>query len=169
MKESSACPGWLRVERLFGEWGIPKDSPSGREQFAAHVEIRRQAELEGKFKAVRRGWCLGSEEFRRELLAQVSEKRGLWPFGPELQESAQEKAERMVREELQRMGLREEQLEIRPKGDPFKVALALKLRVETLVSVAWIANRLRMGTRGHLTHLLYWHGKESDDQPTLGL
>src|SRR5215467_7035490 len=24
---------WLRVERLFGEWGIPKDSEAGREQF----------------------------------------------------------------------------------------------------------------------------------------
>ena len=25
-------------------------------------------------------WCIGSEEFRRELLAQVSAKRGLWHY-----------------------------------------------------------------------------------------
>src|SRR5439155_13373878 len=105
LKQPSGRPGWLRVERLLGELGIPKDSPSGREQFAALMEARRQAELEAEFKAVRHGWCLGSEEFRRELLAQVSEKRGLWHFGPELQQSAEAQAERLIREALQRRGL----------------------------------------------------------------
>jgi hypothetical protein len=31
--------------------------------------------------------------------------------------------------------------------------------VETTVTLKWIAERLRMGTRGHLTHLLYWRGR----------
>ena len=70
----------------------------GRKQFVAQVEARRQAELEGEFNAVRRGWCLGSEEFRRELLAQVSEKRGLWHFGPELQQSAEDTPALLARE-----------------------------------------------------------------------
>ena len=41
------------------------------------------------------------------------------------------------------------------KSHPFKVDLAAKLRAETTVSVSWIAQRLAMGTRGHLAHLLY--------------
>ena len=36
-----------------------------------------------------------------------------------------------------------------------KVSLAAKLRAETTVTLGWISERLRMGTRGHLTHLLY--------------
>ena len=38
--------------------------------------------------------------------------------------------------------------------------LAQRLRVETTVTLKWIAERLRMGTRGHLTHLQYWLGRK---------
>jgi hypothetical protein len=57
-------------------------------------------------------------------------------------------------------GQRGRELELRPKGDPFKVRLARRLREQTTVTVAWIAGRLRMGTRGHVTHLLYWHERK---------
>ena len=36
---------------------------------------------------------------------------------------------------------------------------AAKLRAETSVSVRWIAQRLVMGTRGHLALLLYLKGR----------
>src|SRR5882672_21174 len=67
---------WLRVERLLGEHGIPKDSPAGREQFEARMEWRRDSEDCEDFKEVERGWCLGSEAFRKELLAQMSQQAG---------------------------------------------------------------------------------------------
>jgi len=35
---------WLRVDRLFGEWGIPKDSPAGRQHFERLMETRRASE-----------------------------------------------------------------------------------------------------------------------------
>ena len=41
-----------------------------------------------------------------------------------------------------------------------KVRLAQRLRVEMTVTLKWIAERLRIGTRGHLTHLLYWRGRK---------
>jgi hypothetical protein len=43
----------------------------------------------------------------------------------------------------------------RTKGDPVKVALAARWRAETTMTVWWIAERLAMGTRGYLNHLLY--------------
>jgi hypothetical protein len=33
-----------RRDRLFGEWGIPMDSPAGREQIAGEIEACRRAE-----------------------------------------------------------------------------------------------------------------------------
>ena len=36
-----------------------------------------------------------------------------------------------------------------------KVALAARLRAETAMTVGGIAERLAMGTRGHLNHLRY--------------
>jgi hypothetical protein len=40
-------PGWLRVDRLFGKWGVPKDSPAGRQELARRVKARRRAEETG--------------------------------------------------------------------------------------------------------------------------
>ena len=36
-----------------------------------------------------------------------------------------------------------------------KVVLAARLRAEMTMTVGWIAERLAMGTRGYLNHLLY--------------
>jgi hypothetical protein len=36
-----------------------------------------------------------------------------------------------------------------------KVALAARLRAETTMRVGWIAERLAMGTRGYVNHLVY--------------
>lgn len=43
----------------------------------------------------------------------------------------------------------------RTKGDPVTMALAAGLRAETTMTVGRIAERLVMGTRGYLSHLLY--------------
>jgi hypothetical protein len=107
------------------------------------------------------GWYLGSEEFRKELLAQMSERAGAEHFGPEIRESAQEKAQRVLKEELRRLGWGERELSSRPKGDPAKLEVAVRLRRETTMTLAWIAEQLQMGTKTHLAHLLYWQGRES--------
>ncbi|HXJ76245.1 MAG TPA: hypothetical protein VNM37_25530, partial [Candidatus Dormibacteraeota bacterium] len=67
-------PAWLRVDRLFGEHGIPRDSKAGRRHFAALMENRRESEAAQEFKPIRRGWYLGNKAFRRELLAQMNER-----------------------------------------------------------------------------------------------
>jgi hypothetical protein len=48
----------------------------------------------------------------------------------------------------------------RRTGDPEKVLIALRLCQETTMTLSWIAQRLLMGTKTHLSHLLYWHGQE---------
>jgi hypothetical protein len=151
----SKRPAWLRVERLLGEWGIPKDSPAGRQRLEQGLEERRGAEEGEEFKPIRRGWCLGEKTFRQELLAQMSERIGAEHYGEERTEAAEAMAEQIVAEELKRRRWKEAELKARPKGDAAKVALAARLRVETTMTVGWIAERLGMGTRGYLNHLLY--------------
>jgi hypothetical protein len=80
LKAPKARPGWLRVDRVLGECGIAKDSPTGREQFVARMEAQRGAN-EVEFKKLKRGWYLGDKEFREELLSQMHEKRGAEHFG----------------------------------------------------------------------------------------
>ena len=55
---------------------------------------------------------------------------------------------------------------LRKKGHPAKIGMARRLRAETTVTLQWIAARLRMGTKGHLSHLLYWHLRAQSEQST---
>jgi hypothetical protein len=59
------------VDRLLGELGIPKDSVAGREELENYLEVRRAQADDGELKKIRRGWYLGGETFRQELLAQA--------------------------------------------------------------------------------------------------
>jgi REP element-mobilizing transposase RayT len=156
LKSPGKRPAWLRVDRLLGEYRIPLDSAAGRRHLAASLELRRGAEEGGEFKAIRRGWFFGREALKQELLAQVSDKTGKWHYGELVQESAAARAERIVTGELSKRKWSEPTLASRRKGDPVKVALAERLQHETTVTLAWIAERLRMGTRTYLAHLLYW-------------
>src|SRR5687768_17351897 len=40
LQDRSERPSWLRVDRVFGEAGIPTDSPAGRREFARRMEAR---------------------------------------------------------------------------------------------------------------------------------
>jgi REP element-mobilizing transposase RayT len=146
---------WLRVNRLLGENRIPLDSTAGRRQLEAALEERRAEETGADYKRVRRGWCLGDEAFRKELLGQMKERMGAEHYGTERQETAEAQAEGIVAEELKRRHWREEDLGRRAKGDAVKVALAARLRAETVMTVKWIAERLRMGAPGYVNLLLY--------------
>jgi putative transposase len=155
LKPSKKRMAWLRVERLLGEYRIPKDSRAGRQQLQAALEARRQAEASADYRSIRRGWCLGDEAFRKELLAQVGHSLGQNHFGPERAESQVEKAERVVREELRRRGWNDDDLSRSKKGDLSKVRVAQRLREETMVTLAWIVQRLKMGSVGYLNNRLY--------------
>jgi len=94
-------------------------------------------------------------------IADTNERQGRAEhYGQEIRESAEAKANRIVEAELRRIGWEASDLELRRKGDPQKVEIALRLRRETTMTTLWIAQRLRMETRTHLSHLLYWSGRE---------
>ena len=122
---------------------------------SSYIKEWRGAEEGDGFKPIRRGWCLGEDKFREELLTQMSERMGAEHYGAGRAETAEAMAELIIAEELKRWRWQEADLKTRPKGDSVKVALAARLRAETTMTVGWIAERLAMGTRGYLNHLLY--------------
>jgi putative transposase len=162
LKPPSRRPAWLRVDRVFGEYGIPRDSAAGRREYEKLVELRRRATMSEweDLDAIRRDWCLGDEEFRQEMLDRVAVKAGRSHYGLEIQQSAGARAERIVAEELKRLKWTKDDLKAKRKGDLAKVRMAIRLRQETVMTLDWIAERLCMGTRGHLAHLLYWAGRD---------
>jgi len=95
---------------------------------------------------VRRGWYLGDEQFRQELLDQAQKKVTPSHCGRERQEAAEVKAKRILEEELRLLGWSEGELRQRRKGDGQKIRIARRIRKETTMSLRWIAASLAMGT-----------------------
>jgi hypothetical protein len=50
----------------------------------------------------------------------------------------------------------------RRKGYPAKLEIARLLREQTTMTLEWIAQRLDMGRRTHLAHLLYWERRNRE-------
>jgi REP element-mobilizing transposase RayT len=155
LKSPAKRPAWLRVDRLLGEYRIPQDSASGRRHLAAALELRRAAEAGTDYRALRRGWCLGGEAFRKELLGQMAERKGPEHYGEERRESELEQAERLIATGLSAAHWTAADLASQRKGHPVKVRLAQQLRAQTTLTVGQIAERLRMGTRGYAVQLLW--------------
>jgi hypothetical protein len=153
---------WLRVGRLLGEYRIPQDSAAGRRQMERTREERRGGERGADYRGLRRGWCLGRDSFRKELLGRMKERMGAEHYGAERQETMEAHAEGIVAAELKRRRWGEAELAGRAKGDAQKVALAKRLRAETTVTVKWIAERLHMGAPGYVNHLLYRRRKAEE-------
>ena len=147
LKRPQQRVNWLRADRVFGEMGISRDDTNGRRQFAAWLEERRGQEEPEEWKAMRRGWYYGASELKERLLEQMAGQAGEHHGGPEVWESAEQKAERIVQEELRKREWSEQELSERKKTDRQKVAIARRLRRETVMTAAWIGQRLKMRSR----------------------
>jgi hypothetical protein len=75
-------------------------------------------------------------------------------------ESAEAKADRLVAEELRRLGWSAEDLVGRPRNGPDKLAIALRLRRETTLSIKAITARVHLGTYNTANARLHWAMKQ---------
>ena len=157
-------PWWIRVDRLLGEHGGLTDTAEGRQEFERRMEARRLAAPdEETAKVLREGWYWGGEAFRQAMLERMDGKLGASHAGQLRRASAELRAERIIREELQRLGWRREELTIRRKGFPGKMALAVRLRKETTLTIKNIAGRLHLGTSQSANNRLHgWMRKCSE-------
>jgi len=76
----------------------------------------------------RRGWFLSEEALKKELLAQMGKGFGAHHGGAERQESAEQHAQALIRQELERVGWDEAELKRQPKSARRKVRIARRLR-----------------------------------------
>jgi hypothetical protein len=112
-----------------------------------------------QLNAIRRGWKLGAEDFVDWLIERVEMKPAEAHPATQRDETEEQKAERIIAQELERLDWSEAELTARRKGDPGKVSIARRLREETAVTLKWVAGRLHMGVWTHVSHQLYHHGR----------
>jgi hypothetical protein len=77
-------------------------------------------------------------------------------------ETVEQKGNCDIAEELARLGRQESNLASRRKAHPDKLAIALRLRNETTLSIKWIVARVRIGSsKGAKSVLHPWvHGRD---------
>ena len=128
------------------------------------MEARRRAESDdGEWKPLRHGWCLGSDQFKKEMLGRMETRLGDHHSGELRRESAEAKAERIIVQELRNLGWTNAELGLRLKSDPAKLRIASRVRAETIVPVKWIAQRLRMGSwKSATTRLHAWKKRKAN-------
>jgi putative transposase len=147
LANSEHRPAWIRVDRLLGEHGIERDNAEGQARFEQWMEQRRQEEADpDSVKALRRGWYLGGESFRKQSLLRMASQLREHHAGELHRASAEAKAQEILAQELKRLGLRQKDLASRRKNDPVKLEIAARLRRETTLTIKDIAARVCLGS-----------------------
>jgi hypothetical protein len=125
------------------------------------LELGSQAgrkELDGAWKALRRGWYVGDEGFAdklKEHLGLAMKGRRRESHSGEAKAAHDEAAaERELQRAFRALGLNEGLVERLPKGAAEKVVAAWWLRRKTTVSLRWVSERLGMGHYSRVTQAI---------------
>ena len=164
-------PPWLVCDRVLAAFELAKDG-RGQRAYVAYLEQRAKENggnlSDAAMAALRRGWYLGDESFRDQLLGLLKlgsrqlKKKGSHAAAP-VKSHGEGEAERMVVLGLKELSLVDDSGQMLPtrKGDPRKVALAAVIKTHTHVSNEWLANRLAMGHNRSVSRLI----RQAGDDP----
>lgn len=151
---------WLHVAESLSHMGYDGHDCDDRLRYLERIEdiavrLGGRPALPGADRTLhstlRRGWYLGEESFRGELLAiqrdRVTPVAGERGHGPGM-------AQRLLKAGLCFAGLTYECLDGLRKGDWRKRAIGRAIRLRTTVSTEWIASNLRMGVSSRVALLV---------------
>jgi len=157
LKRQADRPRWLVTERVLADSGIDHDNGRGRRRYAAYLEARARdlqagvgvKELELEWKSIRRGWYLGSDDFRDWLHDRLEEvlkehRRDSYDGGA-LRSHGEAEASDLLERGLKVLELGLEELCALPKNDRRKGVLAWLIRRNTTMTSEWVAGQLGMG------------------------
>lgn len=154
-------PDWLSADRVLGnfQW---LDDRDGLGQFREMMTKRTleaysceyPMEFDERWSAIRRGWCLGDDDFRSEMEKKIDLRISGYNRSSYLGEEARlhdvREAERLLGRGLELVGLTQEELTAMRKNDPRKKVVAWLIRRNTSVGNRWICEHLAMG---HVSNL----------------
>jgi REP element-mobilizing transposase RayT len=159
---------WLVRQRVLGSLGL---GPTEGNAYEAYLESRvlelgtkaGRKELEKEWKALRRGWYLGTESFRDKLAGYLERlakgRRRQSHSGPARVAHDEKAAETALDQALKALGLNAKRLAPLPKGAPEKTVLAWWLRRRSTVSLRWVSERLEMGHYTRVTQAVSRMGR----------
>jgi putative transposase len=144
--------------RLLGWCGLEAGAHRAYRRRMSHLAVQERKDRGKGWEELRRGWCLGEENFGEKLLDRVKDKlqgrQRTSLSGEAVRQHDEAEAEWLVQEALKRLGWTEGVLEQTRKAAAEKEVVAWRLRRKTTVGASWIARRLRMGHATSVTNAM---------------
>ncbi|CAN5461794.1 transposase [soil metagenome] len=158
----SSLPAWLRRERVFASEELPDEGAGSRRRYRGLMARRVREVLEKEqaesWRALQRGWYLGSESFRDRLMDKadglVTGRKRASFHGESLRAHDEREAAQLLAVGLARLGLTEKEAASLKQADPRKQALAWLIKSRTVIKDEWLVDRLRMGHRSNISRAI---------------
>jgi len=158
LRQLSKTPEWLTLGRIVEENTAQSDGLRARKLYLRYLEKQEELEDEFEYRALRRGWCLGSSEFKADLKEGVCEQlshldRGSIVGEPRRMHDEAE-AERLLLIATGITGLDLAEKDSLRHNDRRKEWVAWYLSKKTSVGQGWISKRLAMGDSSNVSRAL---------------
>jgi len=156
-------PKWLVTARVLGNLGLSIQDYNGYEAYiegrVLELGIKQgRTDLAEEWKAIRRGWYLGGEQFRERMLelaeAPLVKGQASSYSGEAKWEHGEAAAEHLLARGLSALKLSEAGLAQQPKGGLEKQLLAWWLSEHTTARRRWVSQRLCMGDESRVTQAI---------------
>jgi putative transposase len=158
LNNQSKTPEWLSLGRIVEENTFQSDSLRARKLYLRDLEKQAELEDEAEYHALRRGWCLGSPEFKAELKDGVCEQLSHMDrssiVGEPRRMHDEAEAERLLLIAAGMIGLDLESKDSLRHNDRRKEFVAWYLSRKTSVGQGWISERLGMGDLSNVSRAL---------------
>lgn len=162
----SETPGWLSLGRIVEHSTHKKDSLQSRRLYLESLEQREVDE--SAYRSLRRGWCLGSPEFKEGLRDGLCESLESIDrssvVGEQRRMHDEGEAERLLIDAAGIAGIDLIRLDQLKKGDLRKGLLAWVLSKNTSVGQKWIAKRLWMGDSSTVSRVVQQVERANDSE-----
>lgn len=169
---SGEGPAYLARARVLAAHQLADDE-HGRHAYIQSLEAQAAAGgtlAPDAMAALRRGWFLGDDSFRDQLLALLRKGsptpsgNSASPSGTAVTAHGLPEAQRLVVTGLTQLGLSGsgDSLTQLAKGDPRKVALATRVKTRTNAGNQWLSDRLHMGHDRSVSRLIHL-GRSKDE------
>lgn len=172
---NAPMPEWLESKRVYVAHGLIGNAKEVRRIYAGLMEMRTSEilcgeiseKLEEEWKELRRGWYVGGDLFRDELM----EKADLCVQGYKRESYRHEgmrrhdesEALRLMGQAIKNLQTSLDDIRGRKQSDPIKQAVAWWVKSRSVVGDAWLSEKLNMGARSNIHRAVARYRKESDD------
>ena len=172
--QSRRLPDWLRRDRVFGCCGLLDEKAGSRRRYAGMMAERVRECLEERgsgresqeWAGLKRGWYVGSEEFRDQLLdwadKKASGRKRSSYRNDGLRRHDERAAERRLGQACEALGVTLPELRAFRQSDARKQAAAWWVKTGSVVGDEWVGRMLEMGSRANISRAVQAYRRPAD-------